>query len=248
MNSIKSNTPDEDVVIEKTAEKFLWIRNISVSVLLHILFFVMIFFVSDIDRRQSKINPNSLFFEIENYQPTNKTTSEIKDNSNQEAFNKPSSSEQTSTPVTNFLTFSDIQADTTDLDQIYYESSFNLSIKYPKGWVFIDQKRKNKLDGITFWAVETNINPPPYIHLEVLEKYLFNEKRYKYKLELKDFMAFYNDPEEIAGQVTQSFYIRTDEENDFGIKLIINGIDSFNAFQPKFLAILKSFEFGNDIF
>lgn len=142
----------------------------------------------------------------------------------------------------------DLVADTTDLDQVYTESTLNLSIKYPKGWTFIDQTKKNKLDGVTFWSVEGVYNPPPYIHLEVIEKYLFNPNRYKYKVKQFDCEWYFNDPVNLEGQISQEIYIRTETAEDFLIKLIMVGEDQFLRFRPKFFAIVKSLEFGGQYF
>lgn len=138
--------------------------------------------------------------------------------------------------------------DSTSLNQVYRESTLNLNIKYPVGWVFLDQQVKKKIDGITFWAAQGNYDPPPYIHVEVLEKYLFNENRYKYHYDFRDFTGYYNDPVEMDNQVTQVVYIRTDDDEDFSIKLIMKGKDQFKSFQPVFFAMIKSFRFGNSLF
>ncbi len=150
--------------------------------------------------------------------------------------------------VVSFLNFSDTNVDTTNLDQIYREATFNVSMRYPKGWTYIDQNIKDKLDGVTFWSLKGRYNPPPYIHLEVKEKYLFNESRYKNKKSEKNYVIYYNDPVELAGQITQILYIRTDEDEDFSIKLIMNNKDSFKTFQPEFFGMIKTFKFGKQYF
>lgn len=135
-------------------------------------------------------------------------------------------------------------ADTSSLAQVYSESTLNVSIRYPKGWAFIDQNNNSRLDGVTFWGAASQFNPPPYVHLEVKEKYLFNPKRYKNKLQLDDAVAHYNSPKELAGQVSQEFYIRTETDVDFSLKLIMKGENNFLLFQPDFLGMLKTFRFG----
>jgi hypothetical protein len=138
--------------------------------------------------------------------------------------------------------------DTSGLEQVYIEKTLNVKIKYPVGWTFVDQDNHNKLDGVTFWANNGIFNPPPYIFLEVKEKYLFNPSRFKFSSKLANSVAYYNDPEELEGQVSQIFYIRTDSEEDYSIKLIMNGKDTFIAFQPIFFGMIKSFNFGKSIF
>lgn len=149
---------------------------------------------------------------------------------------------------TGYLNMANSGFDSTSLNQVYKESTLNLKIKYPVGWVYLDQQVKKKIDGITFWAANSNFDPPPYIHVEVLEKYLFNESRYQHHQKFHDFTGYYNDPVEMDNQVTQVVYIRTGDDEDFSIKLIMNGKDQFKAFQPVFFAMIKSFKFGNSIF
>jgi hypothetical protein len=138
--------------------------------------------------------------------------------------------------------------DTSGLEQVYAEKTLNVKIKYPIGWTFVDQDRHNKLDGVTFWAGNGIFNPPPYIFLEVKEKYLFNPSRFKFSTKLANSVAWYNDPEELEGQVSQVFYIRTETDEDYSIKLIMTGRDTFIAFQPIFFGMIKSFNFGKSIF
>ena len=48
----------------------------------------------------------------------------------------------------------------------------------------------------------------------------------------------------MQGYITQIFYIRTEDDEDFRLKLMIKGEVQFKSFQPRFWAILKSFSFG----
>jgi hypothetical protein len=138
--------------------------------------------------------------------------------------------------------------DSTNLSQIYKESTLNVTLKYPTGWVYMDQQKKNKLDGITFWSAAGDYNPPPYIHVEVVDKYMFIPDQYKYKYNFKDFEGYYNDPVELENQVTQVIYLKTNDDEDFIIKLIMNGRDQFNKFQPVFFSMVNSFKFGSSLF
>src|SRR5690606_5544884 len=143
-----------------------------------------------------------------------------------------------------FLAFTPENSDTNNLNNVYKESSLNVTIKYPAGWTYIDQNVKNKLDGVTFVAIGSNYNPPPYVHLAVQDKYLFNENRYKFKLKTRNYTAYYNEPEELAGQVSQTFYIRTDDDEDFTIKFIMKGKKEFMSLQPLFFGMIRTFKFG----
>jgi hypothetical protein len=150
--------------------------------------------------------------------------------------------------LSGYYNFEGAGNDTSELVQVYAEKTLNVKIKYPIGWTFVDQDRHNKLDGVTFWASNGIFNPPPYIFLEVKEKYLFNPSRFKFNTQLENSIAYYNDPEELEGQVSQVFYIRTNSDEDYSIKLIMTGKDTFKAFQPIFFTMIKSFNFGKSIF
>jgi hypothetical protein len=239
----------QDSEIEKIEENKNWIRNFSISIILHLLFIVIFIFFYGLQHERNKIN--SLFFTIDTKEFVNPNT-----NLMEEQINEPIGQEQllpiekTTETVQELknISFSDIIADTTNLDQVYNEPTLNVSIKYPKGWTFIDQNKKKKLDGVTFWASDGQYNPPPFIHLEVVSSDMFIEKRFSYKMELEKYEAYYNDPEEMQGYLSQIVYIRTGNEEDFRLKLMMKGRTEFHSFQPKFWAILKSFNFGNSFF
>jgi len=137
-------------------------------------------------------------------------------------------------------------SDTSTLNQVYTEKTLNVKIRYPVGWVYLDQQNKKKLDGVTFWAAEGAFDPPPYIHLEVTDKYYFNPQKFKYSYKFKNFTGFYNEPEELEDQISQVLYIRTETEYDFTFKLIMKGKRNFDSFKPVFFAMVNSFHFGSD--
>lgn len=147
-----------------------------------------------------------------------------------------------------FLSFSDSPADTTNLNQVYKENTLNVSVKYPAGWTYIDQDVKNKLDGVTFWTTSSKYNPPPYVHVEVKDKDLFNPKRFQHSYKTRNYVVYYNDPEELAGQINQIIYIRTYTDEDYSLKLIMNGEEAFKSFQPVFFGMVKSFRYGDQFF
>lgn len=135
-------------------------------------------------------------------------------------------------------------ADTVGLQNTYTESSLNVEIKYPYGWTYLDQNSKNKLDGVTFWGSTNLYNPPPYIHLEVMDKDLFNPAKFKYTSEFENYIIYYNDPEEMSDQFTRLLYIRTETYVDYELKLIMKGKEQFESFEPVFFGMVKSFSFG----
>jgi hypothetical protein len=159
--------------------------------------------------------------------------------------------EKESEPSSNeavFYDFSNTAADTTGLVQVYKENTLNVSLKYPAGWTYLDQNVKNTLDGVTFWTTSTKYNPPPYVHIEVKDKDLFNSKRFKHSYKTRKYTAYYNEPEELSGQITQIIYIRTNTDKDFSLKLIMKGEEAFKSFQPVFFGMVKSFKYGNQFF
>ncbi|HEX2984536.1 MAG TPA: hypothetical protein VHO28_13415 [Ignavibacteriales bacterium] len=145
------------------------------------------------------------------------------------------------------LEFAAAAVDTSSLSQIYKESSFNVSMKYPAGWTYLDQHLDAKLEGVIFWPSAAEINPPPYIHLETSDKEYFYPAKFKKKFVYRDKEYYYNEPSEIGGEWQQSVYVRTGTLSDFVIKVIIKGKDNFNKFLPSFYAIVKSFDFNNNI-
>jgi len=195
----------------------------------------------------SKPEPENL--PVNNRRVINNPLEEAINNNSEKTISKNINKEKIESVLpSGYYNFAGAGTDTSALVQVYSEKSLNVKINYPVGWTFVDQDKQKKLDGVTFWANNNIFNPPPYIFLEVQEKYLFNPSRYKYNTKLKNTVAYYNDPEELEGQVSQVFYIRTDTDEDFSIKLIMNGKDTFIAFQPIFFGMIKSFNFGNSFF
>ncbi len=234
----------EDINNNKT-----WIRNFSLSILLHLVIIITVIYFFKLQSETSKVNSN--FFTIDTKEYVQQKSEDVKTEIEKNVDDPKEINEEKKNDVIEeiqSLSFSDIIADSTNLDQVYFEPTLNVSIKYPKGWTFIDQNKKKKLDGVTFWANDGQYNPPPYIHLEVLDKDMFIEKRYTYKMDLENYKAYYNDPEEMQGYITQIFYIRTEDDEDFRLKLMMKGEKEFKAFQPRFWAILKSFNFGSSLF
>lgn len=218
------------------------------------LLFVIAYFFMNL--QLNKINPNAGYVQVfttkGNVDPINfeKSISAEKEKSTE--IKKPKNlpkkeTDQNPSPSVS-LNFLDQNADTTSLEQIYNESTLNVTIKYPVGWTFLDQNVDKKLDGVTFWANNSNFNPPPYVHLEVRDRSLFNEGRYKHNIPLRDAVMFFNDPENLANYFSQTFYFRTENKEDYSLKLTIKGEDAFKAYAPTFYGMLKSFRFGSSLF
>lgn len=232
------------VEIEQVNERKLWFRNYFLSVLFHLLLIAAFILLYSWNNNQSKIN--SIMFSVDTKEYVVEKSSveeEPADQTSDQNSQTPEVGEEIET-----VSFTNLLADTTNLDQLYTETSLNVKIKYPKGWAFIDQNKNKKLEGVTFWVNDGTIIPPPYLHLEVINKDMFIEKRYKYKTNFEKYIAYYNDPEELQDYLTRVIYIRTEDDQDFQLKLMIKGKNEFESFEPKFWAILKSFDFGKNLF
>jgi hypothetical protein len=230
------------------------VLSLAASSLFHLLLFMIAYFFTDLNLK--KVNPNSGYVQVFTKKGNVETVNfeqifkrEVEKKSDTE--NKKQLKEIEKVPnsqLNSVENFFDQNADTTLLEQVYSEPTLNLSIKYPVGWTFIDQNVDKKLDGVTFWASSSNFNPPPYVHLEVSDKSLFNQSRYKHSLQLKDAVVYFNDPENLANYFSQTFYFRTETSEDFSLKLTIKGEQAFKSFTPTFYGMLKSFRFGSSLF
>jgi len=230
------------------------ILSFTASSLFHLLLFIVAYFIADINI--NKINPNSGYVQVftknddlesVNYEKIFKPKNGKKLDTRKNEIVKETEPILTTTHTTT-VNFLDQNADTTSLQQIYSETSLNVSIKYPNGWTFIDQNVDKKLEGVTFWASTSTFNPPPYVHLEVCDRSLFNESRYKHSIPLRDAVMYFNDPENLADNFSQTFYFRTESNDDFRLKLTIKGEQAFNSYSPSFYGMLKSFRFGRPLF
>lgn len=222
------------------------IISLAISIVLHLIFIALIIISGISGNQLPRVNRQIITLEsvqTDNQPELKPVEKEISDNIQQ--FQQSTKKNKSDLSNNVILNPEEILADTTNLDQVYAEKTLNLSIKYPRGWTYIDQNRKNKLDGVTFWSLEGNYNPPPYIHLEVVEKYLFNPNRYKYKVRQFNCEWYFNDPVNIEGQMSQEIYVRTESEEDFVIKLIMKGEEQFKSFQSNFFAIVKSLSWNS---
>jgi len=230
------------------------VLSFTASFIFHLLLFVIAYFFTNL--HLNKVNPNAGYVQVfttkVNVDPINfeKSISAEKEKSTEskKPENLPKNEPIQNQPPSVSLNFLDQNADTTSLQQIYSETTLNVTLKYPNGWTFLDQNVGKKLDGVTFWVANANFNPPPYVHLEVCNKSLFNQNRYKHNLILRDAVMYFNDPENLASYFSQTFYFRTESDEDFALKLTIKGEDAFKSFTPTFYGMLKSFRFGKTPF
>jgi hypothetical protein len=216
------------------------------SVFIHSGVFILAGYL--LSRQLNKLVVNTIYVEFLNKEENSFSKSEIINDKKEET--KPSEEIK---PVQKkagayFYNFTETNYDTSSLMQVYKESTLNVSLRYPNGWTYLDQDVKNKLDGVTFWAVDKNYEIPPYVHLDVCDKTIFNSSRFKYKFSSNGSDYYYNDPEELEGHFTQVIYIRTNADEDYSIKLIVKGKEAFRSFQPVFFNMAKSFNFGKSFF
>ncbi len=232
-------------------EKKIFIYCIGVSIILHVIIIIIpaliLYFTNfTLNERNGMIEFSVV--------ASDKVNNEIEEKENE--INEPEKiieeeieKDELITEVSEeYLQYSGSNADTTQLDQVYSEPTLNVSVRYPAGWIYLDQNKIDKLDGVTFWSSLSKIVPPPYIHIEVKEKYLFNEMRFQYQKEERNFILYYNNPEEMEGQFTQIVYLRTKSSEDYTIKLIIYGEEAFRQYQPVFFGMVKTFSFGKSLF
>lgn len=181
---------------------------------------------------------------------TTKTINNVENNSDEIKNETKSESNNYNDETSTSLNFNENieNADTSLLEQIYHESTLNVKIKYPLGWTYIDQNLNNKLDGVTFWFPNSSNGIIPYVHIEVKDKDYFESQRFKYKTKMNKFEAYYNEPEELENQFSLMIYIRTKTKEDYTIKLVVNGEELFKQYQNVFWAMLKSFDFGFELF
>ena len=228
-----------------TKENKREILSLAISIALHLIFIALIIISGISGNQLPRINRQIITLEsvqTDNQPELKPVEKEIYDNTQQ--LQQPTKENKSDLGNNLILNPEEILADTTNLDQVYAEKTLNLSIKYPTGWTYLDQTNRGKLEGVTFWSTEGVYNPPPYIHLEVVEKYLFNSQRYKYKVKQFNSEWYFNDPINVEGQVSQEIYVRTEDDEDFVIKLIIKGESEFREFQSKFFAIVKSLKWN----
>jgi hypothetical protein len=138
--------------------------------------------------------------------------------------------------------------DSTNLEQVYSDDTRGIQLKFPVGWKYLDQKLNNKLDGVTFWFEEQNLEHPPFVHLFIVDKSLFSENRFASKIEFSDVVWYFNSPEIINDYVSFEIYIQSKMDYDIKIKISVKGEENFYKLQPKFLGMVRSLQFRNGFF
>ena len=223
--------------------------SLSASILIHLVLFILAAYTFKISTEKSTAGNSYVLIKTGEFINSFKNRQIVeKKETVKQRYESPKNIPEKKLPGSKNNTSIFLSSDTAGLYQVYKESTLDVSIRYPVGWNYIDQDVRNKLDGVTFWATDSIYSPPPYVHIEVKDKYLFNQNRFKYSIKTEDYTAYYNDPQELSGQISQEVYIRTGIDEDFSIKLIMEGMESFKTFQPVFFGMIKTFKFDNSLF
>ncbi len=145
------------------------------------------------------------------------------------------------------ILFAGIEVDTSDIINRYEENTLNVSILFPVGWIYFDNRVKEIIDGVIFIPGE---NSDYDKRLSVLiqvntNKSLFNPRLYDSSFTYNRAQYYISKPQKIFEQVTQTVYIRTGAfKADFMIKLTSPNEKEFYRFQPVFFAMVRSFSAG----
>lgn len=143
--------------------------------------------------------------------------------------------------------FAGIEIDTTEIINRYEENTLNVSILFPAGWIFYDNKVKDIIDGVIFLPGETsNYDRRLSVLIQVnLNKNLFNPRLYDSSFVYNGMEFHISKPVKTFEQVTQTVYIRTGTfKADFLIKCTSPDEKEFKKFQPVFFAMVRTFSAG----
>lgn len=143
--------------------------------------------------------------------------------------------------------FAGIEIDTTDIVNRYEENTLNVSILFPIGWMYLDNKVKDIIDGVIFIPGEnSNYDKRLSVLIQVnTQKNLFNPRLYDSSFTFNRVEYYISKPQITFEQITQVIYIRTGSfKADFIIKLTAPNEVEFRKFQPVFFAMVRSFSAG----
>lgn len=247
MNDIKRLVllENEDTEINDDSN---YMVGLGVSTFSHLLILLVSFLLSKNFTAPPSSNFESLQFIVESVSsPVENIDHSKMEQKENESIDEKKNSDGEKEPTDDFAaTFSSnlLNADTSSLQQFYSENTLNVRVRYPLGWKYVDQNVKSKLDGVTFFGSGNSSSPPPYIHIEVKEKYLFNPNRFLFNVKMNDYVAYFNEPTVLEEQYSQILYLRTDSDEDYSIKLIVIGKEKFFEYQKVFFTMVKSFKFG----
>lgn len=145
------------------------------------------------------------------------------------------------------IIFAGVEIDTTMIINRYEENTLNVSILFPIGWIYLDNKVKDIIDGVIFIpGKDSNYDKRLSVLIQVnTQKNLFNPRLYDSSFTYNKIEYYVSKPQKTYEQVTQSIYIRTGSfRADFIIKLTSPNEKEFKKFRPTFFAMVKSFSAG----
>jgi len=143
--------------------------------------------------------------------------------------------------------FAGMEIDTSSLVNRYEENTLNVSILFPEGWNFFDNRVKDIIDGVIFIPGEnSNYDKRLSVLIQVnTNKNLFNPALFDSSFTYNRVQYYVSKPQKTFEQVTQIVYIRTGSfKADFLIKLTSPNETEFKKFQPVFFAMVHSFSAG----
>lgn len=145
------------------------------------------------------------------------------------------------------ILFAGIEIDTTEILNRYEENTLDVSILFPVGWIYFDNKVKDIIDGVIFIPGDnSNYNRKLSVLIQVnTNKNLFNPALYDSSFTYNRVNYYISKPQKTFEQVTQIVYIRTGAfKADFTLKLTAPNEAEFRKFQPVFFAMVRSFSAG----
>ncbi len=145
------------------------------------------------------------------------------------------------------INFAGVEIDTTEIINRYEENTLNVSILFPIGWFYLDNKVKDIIDGVIFIPGEnSNYDRRLSVLIQVnTQKNIFNPRLYDSSFTFNRANFYISKPNKTYDQVTQTVYIRTGSfKADFIIKLTAPNELEFYRFQPVFFAMVRSFSAG----
>lgn len=137
--------------------------------------------------------------------------------------------------------------DTTKISNEYKEASLNISIYFPAGWRFIDNKTSQGLDAIIFLP-EENSEYDKNLSVSVIadrDGSMFNPAYYDSSRTENLIEYYFGSAEQTYDQINQAVYVKNKIINEnFLIRLISPAGEVYEKFKPVFFDMVRSFRAG----
>ena len=110
---------EQELDTENINQNKLWIRNFSLSILLHLLMVAVFMYFYGLQSERAKINASFFMLDTKEFTPnTPNLTETIKENNVNHEKELPEEQKTNEIRESRTINFSDIKADTTNLDQV----------------------------------------------------------------------------------------------------------------------------------